>query len=224
MQEPYMEVDTGKIETNLKFLIQLIESNWKYDVSTQAATDSNKKKWNKITIVPLANDLKILKEYLNKKSLDAAIKIEEGLQTTETYTQLLETVYCRVLLPSRCRPGELQRITVHDYLESDNNDNNKYEEFDRALTASERLLVKKFKRVVIRGKRGRGVPVLFHKEVQDDIKLLLSIRHIFFLFRHQINFCLVIPVITIQFMATKFWKSMPNYQGRNSLKQYPLQG
>ncbi|KAL4718874.1 hypothetical protein ACJJTC_006539 [Scirpophaga incertulas] len=128
-QGPYMEVDTGKIEADLKTLIQLIESNWKYDVSTQAATDLNKKK---------------------------------------------------VLLLNRRRPGELQRLTVHDYLESDNNDNNKYEEFDRALTASERILVKKFKRVVIRGKRGRGVPVLFNKEVQDDIKLLLSIRHIFF--------------------------------------------
>lgn len=96
-------------------------------------------------------------------------------------------MYCRVLLLNRRRPGELQRITVHDYLESDNNDNNKYEEFDRALTASERILVKKIKRVVIRGKRGRGVLALFNKEVQDDIKLLLSIRHIFLL-RHQINF------------------------------------
>lgn len=67
-QGPYTEVDTGKIEANLKTLIQLIESNWKYDVSTQAATDLNKKKWNKITIVHLANDLKILQEYLNKKS------------------------------------------------------------------------------------------------------------------------------------------------------------
>ncbi|XP_045488679.1 uncharacterized protein LOC123690070 isoform X1 [Pieris rapae] len=222
-QGPYTEVDTGKIEADLKTLIQLIESNWKYDVSTQAATDLNKKKWNKITIVPLANDLKILKEYLNKKSFDAAIKIKEGIKTTETYTQLLETVYCRVLLLNRRRPGELQRITVHDYLESVNNDSNKYEEFDRALTASERILVKKFKRVVIRGKRGRGVPVCLIKK----FKMILNYYYplgTFFLLRHQINFCLVIPVITIQFMATKFWKSMPNYQGRNSLKQYPLQG
>lgn len=55
-QGPYTEVDAGKIEADLKTLIQFIESNWKYDVSTQAATDLNKKMWNKITIVPLAND------------------------------------------------------------------------------------------------------------------------------------------------------------------------
>ena len=120
-----------------------------------------------------------MKDYLNKKSEEAAIKIKEGSYNVATYIQLLETVYCKVLLLNRRRPGELQRIKVYDYLESENNASHKYEEFDRALTATERVLVKKFKRVVIRGKRGRGVPVLFSQNVQEYIKLLLSIRNIF---------------------------------------------
>ncbi|OWR44608.1 putative alternative oxidase [Danaus plexippus plexippus] len=176
---PYMETNTAEIEADLKTLIQIIDSNWKFDISSQAASDLNTNKWNKVTIVPLANHLKILKEYLGKKSEEAANKIKEGLFNVSTYIQLLETVYCRVLLLNRRRPGELQRIKVHDYLESDNNAADKYEEFDRALTLSERVLVQKFKRVVIRGKRERGVPVLFNKEVQEDIKLLLSIRNTF---------------------------------------------
>ncbi|KAL4710136.1 hypothetical protein ACJJTC_016538 [Scirpophaga incertulas] len=144
-------------------------------IKHQAATDLNKKKWNKITIIPLANDLKILKAYLRKKSEQSAKKINEGSYTVATYIELLETVYCRVLLLNRRRPGELQRLYLHDYLENDTMlSNEKYEEFDRALTVSERILVKKFKRVVIRGKRGRGVPVLFTEEVQNDIKTLLS--------------------------------------------------
>lgn len=128
----------------------------------------------------MANDLKIFKAYLQKKSDQAATKINEGSYTVATYIELLETVYCRVLLLNRRRPGELQRLYLHDYLENDTMLNNeKYEEFDRALTASERILVKKFKRVVIRGKRGRGVPVLFTEEVQNDIKTLLSVREKF---------------------------------------------
>lgn len=178
-QGPYMEVNTAEIESDLKTLIQIIDANWKFDVSSQAATDLNKKKWNKVTIVPLANDLKILKEYLSKKSEEAAMRIKEGSYNVATYIQLLETVYCRVLLLNRRRPGELQRIKLHDYLESDSNISDKYEEFERALTASERILVKKFKRVVIRGKRGRGVPVLFNGEVQEDLKLLISVRNKF---------------------------------------------
>lgn len=172
-QGPYTEVHTGEVEAGLNTLIQLIDSNWKFDIASQAATDQNKKKWNKITIIPLANDLKILKAYLQKKAEHAAKKINEGSYTIAIYIELLETVYCRVLVT----PGELQRLYLHDYLENDTMQNNeKYEEFDRALTASERILVKKFKRVVIRGKRGRGVPVLFTEEVQKDIKTLLSVR------------------------------------------------
>ncbi|XP_052756327.1 uncharacterized protein LOC128201936 [Galleria mellonella] len=175
-QGPYMEVNTAEIEAGLKTLIHLIDSNWKYDVSSQAASDLNKKKWNKVTIIPLANDLKILKKFLNKHAEEAANKIKEGSYHLGVYIQLLETIYCRVLLLNRRRPGELQRITLHDYLENDLNTSEKYEEFDRTLSASERVLVKTFKRVVVRGKRGREVPVLFSKEVQGDIKLLLTIR------------------------------------------------
>lgn len=173
---PYMEINTAEVEADLKTLIQIIDSNWKFDISSQAASDLNTNKWNKVTIVPLATDLKILKEYLGKKSEEAANKIKEGSFNVSSYIQLLETIYCRILLLNRRRPGELQRIKIHDYLESNNNTSDGYEEFDRALTVSERVLVQKFKRVVIRGKRGRGVPVLFDKEVQEDIQLLLSIR------------------------------------------------
>lgn len=38
------------------------------------------------------------------------------------------------------------------------------------------MLVKSFKRIVIRGKRGQGVPVLLTDEVQNDIDLLISVR------------------------------------------------
>ncbi|KAH9645932.1 hypothetical protein HF086_011394 [Spodoptera exigua] len=38
------------------------------------------------------------------------------------------------------------------------------------------MVVKSFKRIVIRGKRGRGVPVLLTDEVQSDIDLLISVR------------------------------------------------
>nr|CAI5821399.1 unnamed protein product [Callosobruchus analis] len=51
-----------------------------------------------------------------------------------------------------------------------------YEEFSDAITPAEKLLLKNFKRVVTRGKRGRGVPVLISRDVQDHIKILLQAR------------------------------------------------
>lgn len=40
----------------------------------------------------------------------------------------------------------------------------------------EKQLTKQFKRIVIRGKRGRGVPILFTLNIQKTIKFLLAVR------------------------------------------------
>ncbi|CAG5057612.1 unnamed protein product [Parnassius apollo] len=169
-------VETAAVAADLKTLIHLIKTNWKFDVSSQACNDLNLKKWNKITIVPLAKDLKLLKNYLCEKSKSAASKlIESETSNIETYNTLTETVYCLVLLLNRRRPGELQRLPLSIYQES-SNDKSAYEEFDRAISSAEKVLVNSFKRIVIRGKRGRGVPVLLTDEVQSDINLLISVR------------------------------------------------
>ncbi|CAG5038722.1 unnamed protein product [Parnassius apollo] len=168
-------VETAAVEADLKTLIRLIKTNWKFDVSNQACNDLNLKKRNKITIVPLAKDLKLLKNYLCEKSKSAASKlIEFETSNIEAYNTLTETVYCRVLLLNRRRPGELQRLPLSIYQES-SNDKSAYEEFDRAISSAEKVLVNSFKRIVIRGKRGRGVPVLLTGEVQSDINLLISV-------------------------------------------------
>ncbi|CAG5057582.1 unnamed protein product [Parnassius apollo] len=101
--------------------------------------------------------------------------LEEPQNPKLAYNTLTETVYCRVLLLNRRRPGELQRLPLSIYQEI-SNDKSAYEEFDRAISSAEKVLVNSFKRIVIRGKRGRGVPVLLTDEVQSDINLLISVR------------------------------------------------
>ncbi|KAL4704338.1 hypothetical protein ACJJTC_019383 [Scirpophaga incertulas] len=169
-------VENATLESDLKTLIQLIEANWKYDISSQACSDLNLKKWNKITIIPLASDLKLLKDHLREQAKNAAFKLRESQENNiEAYNSLLETVYCRIILLNRRRPGELQRLLLSTYQDC-NNSNNSYEEFDRVISSAEKYLVKSFKRIVIRGKRGRGVPVLLSDDVQSDIDLLISVR------------------------------------------------
>lgn len=91
----------------------------------------------------------------------------------------METIYCRLILLNRRRPGELQRLLLDTYVNADTNNSN-YEEFSDVITPSEKLLVKLFKRIVIRGKRGRGVPVLFSSDIQEHLKILLEHRDRFF--------------------------------------------
>ncbi|KAJ8969281.1 hypothetical protein NQ314_001819 [Rhamnusium bicolor] len=62
-------------EGDLKNMIFLFKTNWKYEISSQAGNDLNSKTWNRVTIIPLATDLKMLKNYLNKRAEEAACNL-----------------------------------------------------------------------------------------------------------------------------------------------------
>lgn len=170
-------IQTANAEAELKTLMQLIEGNWRFDVSSQAASDLNLQKWNKVSLVPLASDLKLLKEYLLDKANAALLKLQQNFSDQKSYIILLETIYCRLLLLNRRRPGELQRLFLETYKSAILNRNSQaYEEFSEAISETEKVLMNKFKRIVIRGKRGRGVPVLISGDVQEHLDIILRCR------------------------------------------------
>nr|CAI5866093.1 unnamed protein product [Callosobruchus analis] len=170
-------IQSGDVEAEMKTLVQLIEGNWKFDVSSQAATDLNMQKWNKVTLVPLAGDLKLLKDCLLKEATLAVSKLQARSNDKKAYIILLENIYCRLLLLNRRRPGELQRPLLHTYTAAINNDKCQgYEEFSEAISETEKCLMKSFKRIVIKGKRNRGVPVLISKDVSKHLDIVLECR------------------------------------------------
>ncbi|XP_063923052.1 uncharacterized protein LOC135137359 [Zophobas morio] len=173
----YAIMSTAQAEADLRTTIQLIEGHWKFDISSAACNDLNTKKWNKITIVPLASDLKLLKEYLIEKANSAISLLKRDKKNRQAYNQLVETIFCRVILLNRRRPGELQRFLLHAYTCDNNNKSKTYEEFSEVVSETEKALMKNFKRIVIRGKRGRGVPVLFSTDVQEHMKIALEYRN-----------------------------------------------
>ncbi|CAH0550878.1 unnamed protein product [Brassicogethes aeneus] len=175
---------TGKVpsqsvaetEVKLKNMILLLNTNWRYEISSQAGGDLNLKKMNKITIVPLADDLKKLKQHLIERAKASIEILKINPTNKEAFITLIETIYCRVILLNRKRPGELQRISVHAYSSNRSETINAYEELDPIISPTEKILLQSFKRVVIKGKRGRGVAVLFSKDVQEHINIVLSLR------------------------------------------------
>lgn len=175
----FSTVSSVKVVADLKTLIHLFETNWKFDISSQAASNLNLKKWNKITVIPLASDLKLLRKHLIEVAETASKQLTGASSSSNVsaYNKLVESVYCRVILLNRKRSGELQRMLLHTYQSASERPEN--EEYNTAVSSSEQILLKNLKRVVIRGKRGRGVPVLFSKDVQNHIKVLLDVRHNF---------------------------------------------
>ncbi|XP_074035983.1 uncharacterized protein [Leptinotarsa decemlineata] len=174
-KDAYGTVSSAETEAELK----TVTAHWKFHISTLAANDLSIKKWNRVTLIPFASDIKLLKEYLVMKGNEAVCKLVD--EPDEPYYKILmETVYCRIILLNRKRPGKLQRMMLDTYENSLTNVNNQnYEEFSEAISPTENILMKHFKRVVIRGKRGRGVPVLLSKEIQEHSEVLLKYRYKF---------------------------------------------
>lgn len=93
----------------------------------------------------------------------------------KSYRLLTEALFCNLVLFNKRRVGELQRITLAEFT--------KYydrptisTDFEKILNESEKILYRSLKRVVVRGKRGRGVPVLFDRDSIESIEFLISLR------------------------------------------------
>lgn len=110
--------------------------------------------------------------------MKSKMKLISNSENVKAYRELLEAIFCSLLLFNKRRVGELQRITLLDFT--------KYydkisfsTDFEKMLTESEKILYHSLKRIVIRGKRGRGVPVLFDRETVESVNYLISLREKF---------------------------------------------
>jgi len=100
--------------------------------------------------------------------------IEKGLYTKDTYKTVCQCLLSQIILLNRRRSGEVERIKVTDYL--DREKNKMQNEILQSLTEVEARLSKNFVRFVIRGKKGRGVPVLLTPILKDTLDVLIKLR------------------------------------------------
>lgn len=98
-------------------------------------------RWTKITPVPLASDLKLLRDFLTFKANGAIERLKKNNSDKNAYLELLETVFCRVILLNSRRPGELQRLPLHIYLQTETESTQKYEEFTDVISPAEQILM-----------------------------------------------------------------------------------
>lgn len=151
--------DTEAQRKDILLLKSLLTSQWANEVSTQALSDLHQTKWNKVALIPLSSDVKTFNDYLGKQAEKCYQALQSNPDSYFDYTNLKEVIYCQLVLLNRRRPGEVAEFTVKTYKSIDLQAGNQ-NEFGGALTQTEKILLKTFSRIVIRGKRGRGVPIL----------------------------------------------------------------
>lgn len=167
--------NTNEQRKEANILKTLIESQWSNEISAQAASNLNEKTWNKNELVPLTADLKKLNDFLEKMAQESYDKLQENINDQSAYNSLKEVLYCQIILLNRRRPAEVAQVKIQTYNSIDL-DVNKQGEFQSCLTETEKILLKSYSRFVIRGKRGRGVPVLLSPDMRKNFDFLIGIR------------------------------------------------
>ncbi|CAH0560639.1 unnamed protein product [Brassicogethes aeneus] len=163
---------------NLNAMKNLINDQWASEVSTEAGQNLNINRFNKPTLIPTAEDIAKFKKYLDELLDNFTKELNKAEENVKAYKTLSEVVYCSLLLFNRRRVGELQRIPLEIYLKNHNSQSSK--EFENLLTPSEKILLSSLKRIVIKGKRGRGVPVLFDQLTTRGIESMIKKRNVYF--------------------------------------------
>ncbi|KAG5891980.1 hypothetical protein JTB14_014424 [Gonioctena quinquepunctata] len=166
--------DTNDQRIDLKILKKLIESHWADEISAQASANLNQNKWNKDELLPLTSDLKKL-IFFFKSAAESFDNLKNNEKDTQAYNTLKDVLYTQIILLNRRRPAEVAQLKVHTF-KSLNLENNQTNEFEKCLTETEKILLSTFSRFIIRGKRGRGVPVLLSPVMKKHFDFLLEAR------------------------------------------------
>lgn len=149
--------------------IQLFELKWTGDVTRKAHRTLYEHKWNKPKRIPLANDITLLNKFLLKKDKELCLLLLNS-PTPKIFEELAEVTLCRTLVLNRRRVGEIQYMKLRDFLNAPQSDTSS--EIYESLSEAERILVRSLKRVEIKGKKGRKVPVILTSDLQASISLL----------------------------------------------------
>lgn len=158
----------------VKKFSSVFQKEWKFSISSNVNQDINKKKFNKSVALPDTKDITLLHTFLTYQLSTVINEIKNGNINLNNYKIVCQTLLTQIILLNRRRSGEVERIKLLDYL---NRDKTKIQEdVQKSLTDVEVRLSKSFVRFVIRGKRGRGVPVLLTSTMKESLDILIQIR------------------------------------------------
>ena len=163
----------GMIEDSRLFL-ELHQQYWSIYSSHALSTIASKKDKTP-ELLPLTSDMQLLRSFLLEQIEPLLRKCDDGsCLSLDCWKMLQKLIVVRIITFNARRGGEPTKIKLEDWNRC--NQWKRTEDIDNIKDPLEKLLAKRLKVLYVKGKRKRRVPILFTKEVQEAIELLLSAR------------------------------------------------
>lgn len=125
--------------------------------------------------IPTMDDVKQLLRYINTERNACIEELTKGY-SDKNWFKLGELIMAWIIVFNRRRVGEVQNILIEEFLGRESIDDESNKEMMAALSDESKSVARKFKRMKIRGKKGRTVPVLLKPATDKGIQTLVEYR------------------------------------------------
>ncbi|XP_013383013.2 uncharacterized protein LOC106153550 [Lingula anatina] len=153
-------------------VIKLMEKNWSSNVSSLATATLDEGRYTTVQSLPVPEDLRVLSQHVQWKS--NSLSTEAILKTKDGFREGVEIAQARLVTFNKRRPGEIEAIYLDDYQKRRKEGEPHMSQFMSSLSDLEKYLLTAHELITVRGKRGRGVPVLLPPDLYDLLELLAS--------------------------------------------------
>ena len=134
------------------------------------------RKFNKPKRLPVADDLQKLNRHLETVAAQELKELSES-PNRSSWRILASATLAQLVFFNRRRGGETERIQLKQYTDGVTQEKKMQQEVAQCLSPFERKLAMSMRRVEIRGKRGRCVPVLLTQTHFNQLEALCSSRN-----------------------------------------------
>ncbi|KAI4889246.1 hypothetical protein NFI96_027659 [Prochilodus magdalenae] len=146
---------------------------WNELISATALRNIREAKWNVPALMPFTQDVQKMHAYLSQVQDECYNSLSQS-PSTKAWAELAKVCLAQIILFNRRREGEVASMPLSAFSLRDTSDS--HEDIDWALSEVEKKLCRHFSRIVIRGKRGRPVPVLLTPKMLCALELLVKQR------------------------------------------------
>ncbi|KAF5307102.1 hypothetical protein FQR65_LT18464 [Abscondita terminalis] len=157
----------------VKHFKELVSSRWNTELASIANKDMLEKRWNKPLLLPLASEVHQFRDGVLQIASECQQKLTNDDTNLNAYKLLVQCSLALLIVFNRRRIGDVQYLKIKNYKTDIRSD---FKDFEHALTETEKILTKKYRRVINSGKGSRAVVILIPKVIQDFINLLLEHR------------------------------------------------
>ena len=161
-------------KTNADEFNQLLEMKWNDEIAKVSRTELECRKWNKPNLLPLTEDLLKLKVHITEVQRNAMKVLATEKSNLKEWRMLASSTLASLILFNRRREGEPSKLDIDTFKRLRHDVPN--DEIKASLTPFELKLCECLKRIELRGKRGRKIPLIVTQRNEQAIKVLINVR------------------------------------------------